>query len=110
MKDHHHTKASGDTFAQRTLHFLNASRILNGSETKVFLNIFVLSHAYEQEWISLSLEKLTVLTDLSEGAVRRALHALECRGLIYHNPHTNRSARSWAVDYSRLAEFGAVIH
>ncbi|MGQ0565544.1 MAG: hypothetical protein ACT4OK_10795 [Gemmobacter sp.] len=110
MKDRQHTNGQGDTFALRTVHFLNASRLLNGSETKVFLNIFVLSNAHGLEWIQLSLEQLMSLADLSEGAVRRALHALECRGLIYHSPHTNRYSRSWAVDYGRLAELGAVIH
>ena len=110
MKDHDHKNEPDSTFALRTMHFLNASRVLNGSETKVFLNIFVLSNAHGVESIIVSLEQLMFLTDLSEGAVRRALHGLECRGLIYHSPHTNRMARAWTVDYGRLAELGAVIH
>jgi hypothetical protein len=97
-------------FSLRVHHFLSASRFMTGSETKVFLNIFVLSSATKSGQIQLGLEYLMDLTALSEGAVRRALHGLTCRGLIYNKPQSNRAARVWSVNYERLEQLGATLH
>ena len=97
-----------ETIAQRVLIFMHASRHLNGSETKVLLNIMVLASSGRMDCMALSLNDLMDLTELSEGAVRRALYALECRGVIRWTQETNRLARTYWVDYVRLGQLGAV--
>lgn len=98
------------TFANRVASLVEATRILNGSETKVLLNIMALSAGRKPECVTLSLHDLEALTDLSEGAVRRALHALECRGMIRYTPHSNRTARTYSVDHDIVAMYAETIH
>lgn len=92
-----------EKFTSDVATLVEAARFLSGGETKVLLNIMALSAGHEPQCVSLSLQDLMDLTDLSEGTVRRALNGLECRGVLYYTPHSSRIARTYWVDTEMLA-------
>ena len=104
-----------ELFRERVKVFLDASRFLGGSETKVLMNLMVLSagtadpYRNEPESVTLSLNELMTITDLVEGSVRRALHGLERAGLIGYTHHSNRIARTYTVDHEAIAKLAAPI-